>query len=112
LDNWTKLLISSLKYSRYEDEETRSVDGVIFTASDALQNYMHKSGGLSAIERYKGITVIFPRLAEVVINIVLTVCLRIDGFSSALIARREIRNYLLESKKMGFPPICFLSKLW
>lgn len=104
-DEWTKLLIRSL---RYEDPEVRSVDRVVVTASDALQNYMDQKGGCSAIERYKGITVVFPRFAELVINVVLTGCLRVDGFSSALVARRAVREYLLDTKGTAFSANMFL----
>lgn len=109
-DEWTKLLIRSLRSARYEDPEVRFANQKILTASDALQNFMDKKGGCSAIERYKVITAIFPRFAEAVINFALTVCLRVDGFSSALVARRAVRDYLLDSRRNKFSANMFLVK--
>ena len=106
-DDWAKLLIRS---SGYEDPEIRSVDQVIVMASDALQNYMDKKGGCFTIERYQGINTIFPRFTELVINVVLTRCLRVDGFISTLVARRTVREYLLDSKGTRFPVNMFLGK--
>jgi hypothetical protein len=106
-DEWTKLLIRSL---RKQDPEIRSMDRGIVTASDALQNYMDQKGGCLAIEKYKGITAVFPKFAELVINVILTSCLRVDGFSSALVARRAVREYLIDSKGTGFSANMFLVK--
>nr|ABK24775.1 unknown [Picea sitchensis] len=63
-----------------------------------------------AVENFSTASLIVPRLAEVLVNLVLTVWFRVDGFSSSLVARRAIRNYVVDSKGSGFAANAFLTK--
>lgn len=64
----------------------------------------------SAVENFSTASLIVPRLAEVLVNLVLTGWFRVDGFSSSLVARRAIRNYVVDSKGSGFAANAFLTK--
>lgn len=64
----------------------------------------------SAVENFSTASLIAPRLAEVFVNIALTLYFRIDGFSSSLVARRAIRDYVVDSKGSGFGANAFLTK--
>jgi len=78
--------------------------------SDALENYLDQSrGGRLEEVFYITTSLTVTRLAEVLINLVLTGWFRVDGFSSALLARRGIRNYIVDSKGNGFAAIVFLT---
>eukprot|EP00253_Pinus_taeda_P002970 PITA_02970 len=84
--------------------------GAIVMASDALQDYLDQSlGGRMEEVIYRTTSLIVPRLAEVLINIVLTIWFKVDGFSSALLARRAISHYIVDSKGNGFCANSFLT---
>jgi len=104
-DNWTKLLVRSL---RSKDAAGR---GVTVMASEALEGYLAGGrGGEEGTVEYHILSFIVPRLTEVLINLVLTFWFRVDGFSSALVARRTIRDYLVDSKGNGFAANALLTK--
>jgi len=103
-DKWTEMLITNLKT---QDKDARRV---INLASDALQNYMTQWGECDDEEEYGTLSLIVPRFAEALVNIIVTVWLRVDGFSSALIARRAIRGYIVDSRGSGIAGNAFLSK--
>lgn len=44
------------------------------------------------------------------INIILTAWFRVDGFSSSLVARRVIRDYVVDSRGTGIAANVFLKK--
>lgn len=104
-DDWTKMLIRSLQS---KDKEARGVSGM---ASEALENYIAQSGGRfkQAVE-YRTVSLIVPRLTEVLINILLTAWFRVDGLSSALVARRAIKDYVVDTKGTGFAASAFVTK--
>lgn len=116
-DVWTDLMTRSL---RSKDKEGR---GVRVMASDALENYM----ALGAQENYmsteiveaKGIEVtysngslIVPRVIEMFLNLAVTGWFRTDGFSTSLLARRSIRDYVVDSKGNGFAINAFVTYAW
>lgn len=103
-DKWTEMLITSLKT---KDKDAR---GVINLTSDAMQNYIAQCGVCDDKEEYGTLSLIVSRLAEALVNIIVTVWLRVDGFSSALIARRAIRDYIVDSRGSGIAGNAFLSK--
>lgn len=104
-DDWTKVLIRSFKSKDQEDR------GVTVLAADALQSYLdgRKIDIKREVSYGDAASIIVPRLAEILINIVLTLWFKIDGFSSSLAARRAIRNNVVESKGVGFPASAFLT---
>jgi hypothetical protein len=80
-------------------------------ASEALEGYLAGGrGGEEGTVEYHILSFIVPRLTEILINLVLTFWFGVDGFSSALIARRTVRNYLVDSKGSGFAANAFLTK--
>lgn len=116
-DKWTDLMTRSL---RSKDKEGR---GVRVMASDALENYM----ALGAQENYmsteiveaKGIEVtysngslIVPRVIEMFLNLAVTGWFRTDGFSTSLLARRSIRDYVVDSRGNGFAINAFVTYAW
>lgn len=103
-DKWTNLLVRSLKYKDQGDK------GAIVAAADALQNYLDKRGEDRAEEiKYKTVSLIVIRLVEIFVNLLLTVFFKVDGFSSALAARRAVRSYVVDSKGNGLPANVFLT---
>lgn len=104
-DVWTEVLVRSL---RSKDAEGR---GVRVKASEALEGYLagRRGGAIESVE-YNISSLIVPRLTEVVINLVLTFWFGVDGFSSALLARRTIRDYLVDTKGSGLAANAFLTK--
>lgn len=105
-DRWTQFLI---KFLKSKDMEAR---GLKVRASEALANYIGPSSREWPVitERYSTASLIVPRFAEVFMNIVLTVWLRVDGFSSSLVARRAIRDYLVDAKGSGFAANAFVTE--
>ena len=103
-DKWTEMLITSLKT---KDKDAR---GVINLASDALQNYIAQSGGCNKEEAYSTVLLTVPRFAEALVNIILVFWLRVDGFSSAMVARRAIRDYIVDGRETGIAGNAFLTK--
>ena len=103
-DEWTKMLIRSLKT---KDKEGR---GVTNLASDHLKRYIDQSGVCDATEEYSTVYLIVPRLTEVLVNIILTAWFRVDGFSSALVARRVVRDYIVDSRGTAIAANVFLTK--
>lgn len=104
-DAWTKLLLKSL---RSKDAEGR---GVTNLATEALEGYL--GGGRGSEEGSVGYDIfsfVVPRLTEVLINLVLTFWFRVDAFSSALLARRTVRDYLVDTKSSGFAANAFLTE--
>lgn len=105
-DRWTELLMMSF---RSKDAEGR---GVKVNASEVLESYL-AAGGRERKEgtvEYSIASFIVPRLTEVLINIVLTVLFKVDGFSSSLVARRTVRDYIVDRKGSGFAANAFLTK--
>jgi hypothetical protein len=104
-DHWTKMLMRSFTSKDKEDR------GAIVMASDALRKYLDESREerVETVE-YNTISFIMPRFVEVFVNLLLTGWFRVDGFSSALVARKAVRNYVVDSKGNGFAANAFLSK--
>jgi hypothetical protein len=103
-DKWTNMLIRSLKTKDKADRGVRN------PASDALGKYISQSGVCDETEKYSTVPLIVPRLAEVLINIILTGWFRVDGFSTALVARRVIRDYIVDSRGSGIAANVFLKE--
>jgi hypothetical protein len=104
-DVWTNLLVRIL---RSKDAEGR---GARVMASEALEGYLAGGrGGQEGTVKYGICSFIVPRLTEVVITLVLTFWFRVDGFSSSLVARRTIRDFLVDTKGTGFAANAFLTK--
>lgn len=55
-------------------------------------------------------SLIVPRFTEVFKNIVLTIWLQVGGFSRSLVARRAIRDYLVDAKGSGFATNAFVTE--
>lgn len=103
-DVWTKQLMRSFKCKDQEDR------GAIVMASDALESYLAESSENRAEEVfYTTASLIVPRLTEALINFALTGWFKLDGFSSALAARRAVRSYVVDSKGNGFAANAFLT---
>lgn len=115
-DKWTNLLVRSLKYKDQGDK------GAIVAAADALKNYLDNRGEDRAEGRAedrdegraeeigdKTVSLIVIRLVEIFVNLLLTVLFKVDGFSSALAARRAVRSYVVDSKGNGLPANVFLT---
>eukprot|EP00253_Pinus_taeda_P005415 PITA_05415 len=85
-------------------------------AFDSLENYMdQRRGGRLEEVFYKTTSLIVPRFVEVLINLVLTGCFKVDGFCSALLVRRAISHaishYIVDSKGNGFCANVFLTSV-
>lgn len=81
-------------------------------ASEALESYLGgRRGGAKESVEYNISSFILPRFTEILINLVLTLWFKVDGFSSALVARRTIRDYLVDSKGSGLAANAFLTKV-
>eukprot|EP01018_Ginkgo_biloba_P005379 Gb_27442 [translate_table: standard] len=104
-DDWTRLLIRCFKCA---DEDSR---GARVTAIEALESYLDETRG-GTVERveYSTASLIVPRIIEILVNIVLTGLFRVDGFSSALTARRAMRDYIVDSRGNGFFANVFFTK--
>lgn len=115
-DRWTKFMIKFLKSKENEAK------GIKVVVSDALQHYITDSaqelvllphsptGCIVASEKYDGASLILPRVAEVIVNMGLTGWLKVDGFSSSLVARRAIRDHVVDSAGTGFGANAFLTE--
>jgi len=105
-DEWTMLLVKSL---RSKDAEGR---GVRDSASQALENYLAGAarGREEGFVEYNIASFIMTRLTEVSINLLLNFFFGVDGFSSAVVAGRTMRQYLVDSKGSGFGANAFLTK--
>lgn len=105
-DDWTRLLI---RFFKCGDEEAR---GARIVAVEALETYLDGTRAGTSVERveYSTTSLILPRLLEILINSLLTGLFRVDGFSSALTARRAIRDYIVDSRGNGFFVNVFLTK--
>lgn len=80
-------------------------------ASEALESYLAGGSGVEEGKvEYNIASFLLPRLSEALINIVLTVFFTVDGLSSSLVARRTIRDYIVDSKGTGFAANAFLTK--
>lgn len=81
-------------------------------AVDALENYMAQSGGAPflEVEEYNTISLIVSKLTKIVVNVILAGCFRVHGFSSSLVARRVIQEYVVDNKGSGFAANAFLTK--
>lgn len=115
-DDWIKLLIRCLRSKDQVDREVRVL------ASDVLENFVTRSSrGYSTVvveeyetasiikEQYSTGSLIVPRFIEILVTIVLTGWLRVDGFSSSLVARRAVRDYVVDSKGTGFAANAFIT---
>lgn len=110
-DKWTKLVI---RLMRSKDKEGR---GVRVLASDAMEKYIDRSGESGARvttdiieEWHTGFSLLVQRFIEIIVNVLVTWWLRVDGLSSSLIARRVVRDYLVDSKGTGFAANAFLTE--
>lgn len=115
-DRWTKFMIKFLK------SKEKEAKGIKVVVSDALQHYITDSaqelgllfqsptGCIVASEIYDSASLILPRVAEVIVNMGLTGWLRVDGFSSSLVARRAIRDHVVDSAGTGFGANAFLTE--
>lgn len=107
-DRWTELLIGCFKSNDYEtrgDIIRREKSSI----SNDLENYMAGTGKCYAEEEYSIVSLILPRLTEILINLVLVFWFKVDGFSSSLIARRAVRNYIVNDSKRGFAAHVFMN---
>eukprot|EP00253_Pinus_taeda_P020396 PITA_20396 len=92
-DEWTNELIRVFVPQKGEFR------GVVFreggtNASSALENYKNGNGECDADETYSLASLaILPYLAEALIMFVLTFFLKVDGFSSAVLAKRAVSSY-------------------
>ena len=77
-------------------------------ASSALQNYKNRNHGeCDADEEYIIASLfILPYLTRILIVLVLTLWLKVDGFSSTVLATRAVQNYI-KKKIMWSLPIDF-----
>lgn len=107
-DEWTNELI------RVFEPQKGEFRGVVFreggtNASSALENYKKRNGECDADETYSFASLaIVPYLAEPLINFVLTFLFKVDGFSSAVFAKRSVSTYLFPRLLPGrqfSPPI-------
>lgn len=89
-------------------------------ASDALENYMALGAqanymsteivGAKGIEvTYSNGSLIVPRVIEMFLNLAMTGWFRTDGFSTSMLARRSIRDYLVDSRGNGFAINAFVT---
>lgn len=89
-------------------------------ASDALENYMTLGAqanymsteivGAKGIEvTYSNGSLIVPRVIEMFLNLAVTGWFRTDGFSTSMLARRSIRDYLVDSRGNGFAINAFVT---
>jgi len=108
-DRWTELLIGSFKSKDYE---TRGaiIRREISSVSDDLENYLAGSGKCYAVEEYSLLSLIVPRSVEILINLGVTFWFKVDGFSSALVARRAVRDYIVDNTTRGFAAHVFIAK--
>ena len=113
-DEWIDLKIRSLT------SKDKAGRGVRVMAYDALENYMslgvEENYMSSEIVEAKGVEVkyspgslIVPRLIEMFLNLALTGWFRTDGFSTSVVGRREVRDYLVDSKGNGFAINAFVT---
>lgn len=103
-DDWTKLLMKSFKSKDQQDR------GAISMASDALENYLSgNQENETEEELYRTGSLIVPKIVEISINFLLTFWIKVDGFSSAMVARKAVKNHVLNSTGDGFAAIAFLT---
>ena len=100
--DWTKLLIRSL---RAKDNQSKGVRVIALNAWKTT-SLRWDDGSLKA----QTTSYIVPRFTEVLIILVLTVWFRVDGFSSSLVARRAIRDYIVDNRGSGFGASEFLTR--
>lgn len=93
-DDWSNMLVRSLMF---KEKEARGVR-------------VHSQETSQVIVEYSTASLIVPRLVEVLVNLLLTGWFRLDGFSSSLIARRALRDYIVDSTGSGFAANAFLTK--
>lgn len=96
-DDWTNLLIRSLMF---KEKEARGVRVQVLDSQETSQ----------VIVKYSTASLIVPRLIEVLVNFLLTGWFRLDGFSSSLISRRALRDYIVDSTGSGFAANAFIAK--
>ena len=110
-DDWTKHLI------RFFEPDTEELRGAVTrkgktTASSALENY--KKGNqrnCNADEKYSLASLtILPRLTLVLIMLLLTFWLKVDGFSTTMFALNAVANYLPMQNSTVFSPHSILSR--
>lgn len=103
-DYWTYALMKSFKSKDQEDR------GAMDMASVALENYLSGSEKEQTEEVFYDISsLIVPRIIEISINVVLTVWIKLDGFSSAIVARRVVKSHVVNSTGNGFAANAFLT---
>lgn len=116
-DVWTKLLTKSF---RSKDTEERKVS---VKASDAMEHYTAQDGDNTyrdqrrrewlrkgLIVEFHSISLILPRLVEILVNFLLVGWFRVDGFSTSMVARKAVKKYVVGSNKSGFAANAFLSR--
>lgn len=80
---WTELLIGSFK-SKYYETRGVMIRQEKSSVSRDLKNYVARSGQCYAEEEYSIVSLILPRLTEILINLALTIWFKVDGFSRVL----------------------------
>lgn len=98
-DKWTALLMRMLMSKDMEDR------GVSLERGHAEQ----RKDGMKTVD-YSTAYLIVPRFTEILVNFVLTGWFKVDGFSSALVARRAIKDYVVDSEGTSFAANVFLTK--
>lgn len=109
-DDWTELLITSFKCKDKFTEEGLLTRRYVTSAWRALENYMSKSGECNAQDVYDTASVIVPRLVEILLNFMLTFWFKVDAFSSALVARRAVKQYIVDDNGRGFAASVFMTE--
>jgi hypothetical protein len=108
-DRWTKLLIRSFN-SKENEARGAIITHAIGSVSYDLENSMAGRAESFAKEEYNTTSLIVPRLTEIFINVLLTFWFKVDGFSSALVARRAIKDYIVDNRGRGFAAHVFITK--
>jgi hypothetical protein len=104
-DEWTNKLIKLFKPVRDKEFRGAVIRKGRTNASSALENYKNGDGECEADEKYSLASLaIVPNLTMVLIALVLTFWLKVDGFSSFLFAAGSGR---LSKSKIGIIPISF-----
>lgn len=108
-DRWTELLIRCFRFNDYEIRSVIVRQGQGSISRD-LENYIAQNGKCYASEEYNTAALIVPRFTEILINLVLVLWFKVDGLSSALVARRAMKQYIVDAGAREFPGHLFVNK--